>query len=239
MTWFLCCFQTNWIMLTRWSIRWRRCRNREKPTRTCELAAALLTSQLRWLRWLTFWLAALCRYRVKDKSDRATVEQVSFKMLLFRRLDRNGAAGYELWWIWWYWSPDDHLLNLISDKCSSKHTKIKLISWLINNEAQTPSQQDEDQSPTLHRQFLIFCAADWEVNNQPIRNICCWSQLNIVLLLQVLDPRTRMILFKMLSRGVICEINGCISTGKEVSSHSSIQSAITHQYTCLSSGGTC
>ncbi|KFP77874.1 PREDICTED: serine/threonine-protein kinase RIO1 [Acanthisitta chloris] len=32
---------------------------------------------------------------------------------------------------------------------------------------------------------------------------------------QVLDPRTRMILFKMLSRGVISEINGCISTGKE------------------------
>uniref|UniRef100_A0A673H3B3 Serine/threonine-protein kinase RIO1 n=1 Tax=Sinocyclocheilus rhinocerous TaxID=307959 RepID=A0A673H3B3_9TELE len=32
---------------------------------------------------------------------------------------------------------------------------------------------------------------------------------------QVLDPRTRMILFKMLSRGVFSEINGCISTGKE------------------------
>uniref|UniRef100_A0A4W3JQI1 Serine/threonine-protein kinase RIO1 n=1 Tax=Callorhinchus milii TaxID=7868 RepID=A0A4W3JQI1_CALMI len=32
---------------------------------------------------------------------------------------------------------------------------------------------------------------------------------------QVLDPRTRMILFKMLSRGVVSEINGCISTGKE------------------------
>ncbi|XP_070556591.1 serine/threonine-protein kinase RIO1-like [Ptychodera flava] len=32
---------------------------------------------------------------------------------------------------------------------------------------------------------------------------------------QVLDPRTRMILFKMLNRGVITEINGCISTGKE------------------------
>uniref|UniRef100_A0A8C2DNV2 Serine/threonine-protein kinase RIO1 n=1 Tax=Cyprinus carpio TaxID=7962 RepID=A0A8C2DNV2_CYPCA len=29
---------------------------------------------------------------------------------------------------------------------------------------------------------------------------------------QVLDPRTRMILFKMLSRGVFSEINGCIST---------------------------
>uniref|UniRef100_A0A8C4RME7 Serine/threonine-protein kinase RIO1 n=1 Tax=Erpetoichthys calabaricus TaxID=27687 RepID=A0A8C4RME7_ERPCA len=32
---------------------------------------------------------------------------------------------------------------------------------------------------------------------------------------QGLDPRTRMILFKMLSRGVISEISGCISTGKE------------------------
>lgn len=32
---------------------------------------------------------------------------------------------------------------------------------------------------------------------------------------QVMDPRTRMILFKLLSRGLITEINGCISTGKE------------------------
>ena len=32
---------------------------------------------------------------------------------------------------------------------------------------------------------------------------------------QVMDPRTRMILFKLLNRGTICEINGCISTGKE------------------------
>lgn len=32
---------------------------------------------------------------------------------------------------------------------------------------------------------------------------------------QVMDPRTRMILFKMLSRGIITEVNGCISTGKE------------------------
>lgn len=32
---------------------------------------------------------------------------------------------------------------------------------------------------------------------------------------QVLDPRTRMILFKMLSRGQITQVNGCVSTGKE------------------------
>ncbi|KAL3845476.1 hypothetical protein ACJIZ3_002879 [Penstemon smallii] len=32
---------------------------------------------------------------------------------------------------------------------------------------------------------------------------------------QAIDPRTRMVLFKMLNRGVFNEINGCISTGKE------------------------
>ncbi|XP_068906539.1 serine/threonine-protein kinase RIO1 [Tenebrio molitor] len=32
---------------------------------------------------------------------------------------------------------------------------------------------------------------------------------------QVMDPRTRMILFKLLNRNVISEIDGCISTGKE------------------------
>ncbi|XP_068565388.1 serine/threonine-protein kinase RIO1 isoform X1 [Cebidichthys violaceus] len=42
---------------------------------------------------------------------------------------------------------------------------------------------------------------------------------------QVLDPRTRMILFKMLSRGVICEINGCISTGKEANVYHAVTSA--------------
>ncbi|CAM0911865.1 unnamed protein product [Alopecurus aequalis] len=32
---------------------------------------------------------------------------------------------------------------------------------------------------------------------------------------QAIDPRTRMVLFRMLNRGVFDEINGCISTGKE------------------------
>lgn len=32
---------------------------------------------------------------------------------------------------------------------------------------------------------------------------------------QVLDPRTRLVLFKWLNQGVISEINGCVSTGKE------------------------
>lgn len=32
---------------------------------------------------------------------------------------------------------------------------------------------------------------------------------------QVLDPRTRMILLQMINRGIVSEINGCLSTGKE------------------------
>ena len=33
---------------------------------------------------------------------------------------------------------------------------------------------------------------------------------------QVLDNRTRLILFKMQQKGMFSEINGCVSTGKEV-----------------------
>lgn len=33
---------------------------------------------------------------------------------------------------------------------------------------------------------------------------------------QVLDPRTRIILYKMIGREIIYEVNGCVSTGKEV-----------------------
>jgi RIO kinase 1 len=33
---------------------------------------------------------------------------------------------------------------------------------------------------------------------------------------QALDPRTRIILFKMLNRGIFNEINGCVSTGLQL-----------------------
>lgn len=46
---------------------------------------------------------------------------------------------------------------------------------------------------------------------------------------QVMDPRTRMILFKLLNRGLISEINGCISTGKEANVYHAT-SKLGHQY---------
>ena len=39
---------------------------------------------------------------------------------------------------------------------------------------------------------------------------------------QALDPRTRMVLFKMLNRGIFSEIHGCVSTGKEANVYHAI-----------------
>lgn len=39
---------------------------------------------------------------------------------------------------------------------------------------------------------------------------------------QVMDPRTRMILFKLLNRGTLKQIDGCISTGKEANVYHAI-----------------
>ena len=48
---------------------------------------------------------------------------------------------------------------------------------------------------------------------------------------QVLDPRTRIILYKMIGRGLVQEINGCVSTGKEVLRYRLSRAA--HAYTGL------
>ncbi|KAF4577215.1 protein kinase rio1 [Pleurotus pulmonarius] len=45
---------------------------------------------------------------------------------------------------------------------------------------------------------------------------------------QVLDPRTRIILFKMIGRGVLQEINGCISTGKEANVYHALSPEAVH-----------
>ncbi|EDQ92171.1 uncharacterized protein MONBRDRAFT_14672, partial [Monosiga brevicollis MX1] len=47
---------------------------------------------------------------------------------------------------------------------------------------------------------------------------------------QVLDPRTRMMLFKLLSRGLYDTINGCISTGKEANVYHASSEANNKQY---------
>ncbi|KAI0057816.1 RIO1-domain-containing protein [Artomyces pyxidatus] len=45
---------------------------------------------------------------------------------------------------------------------------------------------------------------------------------------QVLDPRTRIILFKMIGRGLIHEVNGCVSTGKEANVYHALTPESTH-----------
>lgn len=46
---------------------------------------------------------------------------------------------------------------------------------------------------------------------------------------QVLDPRTRMILLQMINRGIVSEIHGCLSTGKEANVYHSISSPETDE----------
>ncbi|KAI9731249.1 MAG: protein kinase rio1 [Claussenomyces sp. TS43310] len=43
---------------------------------------------------------------------------------------------------------------------------------------------------------------------------------------QVLDPRTRMILLQMINRGIVSEINGCLSTGKEANVYGAVSHSI-------------
>jgi RIO kinase 1 len=42
-----------------------------------------------------------------------------------------------------------------------------------------------------------------------------------------LDPRTRLVLFKMLNRGLFSEIHGCVSTGKEANVYHATRGAAT------------
>ncbi len=43
-----------------------------------------------------------------------------------------------------------------------------------------------------------------------------------------MDPRTRMIIFKMIQKGVVNELNGCISTGKEANVYHSTTKSSSH-----------
>lgn len=62
---------------------------------------------------------------------------------------------------------------------------------------------------SLEVYFSIFC---FELHQRLLH----MEYVTNILFLQAIDPRTRMVLFKMLNRGVFHDINGCISTGKEV-----------------------
>ena len=60
--------------------------------------------------------------------------------------------------------------------------------------------------------FLSTCELNGRINTGRVKSK---DKADRATAEQVMDPRTRMILFKLLSRQVITGINGCISTGKE------------------------
>lgn len=55
---------------------------------------------------------------------------------------------------------------------------------------------------------------------------------------QVMDPRTRMILFKLLNRGTLKQIDGCISTGKEANVYHAIGEMLSDQKSIVERMGT-
>ena len=78
--------------------------------------------------------------------------------------------------------------------------------------------------------ITVFCATNFYCIIANASHLANWLLVCLLLILnrlrgkdksdrataeQVMDPRTRMILFKLLNRQIISSINGCISTGKE------------------------
>lgn len=63
--------------------------------------------------------------------------------------------------------------------------------------------------------FFVRTFEACSVNSPPFHRLRKKDKQDRATVEQVLDPRTRIIIFKMLSRGFIAEVNGCISTGKE------------------------
>lgn len=61
----------------------------------------------------------------------------------------------------------------------------------------------------------ISTALSEHSKNQAVKHVKSRDKSDRATVETVLDPRTRMIVYKFLSRNVISEINGCISTGKE------------------------
>ncbi|CAL1413748.1 unnamed protein product [Linum trigynum] len=61
----------------------------------------------------------------------------------------------------------------------------------------------------------VTTAIRGSVRDMAIRKTKTTEKADLATVEQAIDPRTRMVLFKMLNRGVFNDINGCISTGKE------------------------
>ena len=77
---------------------------------------------------------------------------------------------------------------------------------------------------------LRLTASERELRIEPIGqplNRCAFTMLVLIVfsftsVLQVLDPRTRLVLFRLLQRGTLTNIHGCISTGKEANVYHAI-----------------
>lgn len=62
----------------------------------------------------------------------------------------------------------------------------------------------------------LFEEEDQRINSQLVPKNASKDKKDRATVEQVLDPKTRLIVFKLINKNVIEILNGCISTGKEV-----------------------
>ena len=103
---------------------------------------------------------------------------------------------------------------------------------ITNNSHNSVSAVRESRTENLSKQFAARVQLNWSHDAVKDLKHCASHGLDDRVKLtdksdratteQVLDPRTRMILFKMINRGLIYQVNGCVSTGKEANVYHSV-----------------
>ncbi|KAL7023900.1 hypothetical protein ACKWTF_012833 [Chironomus riparius] len=111
---------------------------------------------------------------------------------------------------------DDEDYDYCKFDYDESRNKINTVGYSANSQTSSNSNTAKFQSSTnLFRKYANKISVDkYEGKSNNDKNRIKDKQ-DRATAEQVMDPRTRMILFKLLNRGFINEINGCISTGKE------------------------
>ncbi|XP_057337317.1 serine/threonine-protein kinase rio1 [Microplitis mediator] len=99
-----------------------------------------------------------------------------------------------------------------SQGVSNKITSYQPIDKLLRRYANKINVEKYEGLSLPHGAANVLNETNKKIDNQRIRNKDKHDRATVE---QVLDPRTRLILFKMLNHGFINLIDGCISTGKE------------------------
>lgn len=107
-----------------------------------------------------------------------------------------------------YGDPHGGNAQLRTNKLTNYQPSEKLFPKFANK----INVENYEGPPLSHKTANLLIKTERRLENDRIRMKDKHDRATVE---QVLDPRTRIIMFKLLNRGLISDINGCISTGKE------------------------